>query len=257
MNHQKVYDAIIAKARLENRAKLKRNQEGYVYYENHHIIPKCLNGGNEKENLVLLTAREHFVCHKLLTYIYPKNEKIICAFFRLTFDSSRNRKSSSRDYKYAKEILSEQRSGKPSWSKGKKFSNEHCKNISISRILNKIAVGKNNGMFGKHHSEQSNQKNREKHIGKKDSKKTLIKKSNATKGENNPMYGKSFYVVWVEKYGVEEANKKYNKWKDNEHQSYIKREIKVCPYCGVSGKGAGIIRYHFNNCKHKNKKEEN
>ena len=76
MNHQKVYDAIITKAKLENRVKLKRNQEGYVYYENHHILPKCLNGDNKKENLVLLTAREHYICHKLLTYIYKGNKSI-------------------------------------------------------------------------------------------------------------------------------------------------------------------------------------
>lgn len=31
------------------------------YSEKHHIIPKSLGGNNKKENLVSLTAREHFV----------------------------------------------------------------------------------------------------------------------------------------------------------------------------------------------------
>ena len=32
------------------------------YYEKHHIQPKSLGGSNKKENLVRLTAREHFIC---------------------------------------------------------------------------------------------------------------------------------------------------------------------------------------------------
>ena len=49
---------------IVNRAKL-RNLEGYC--EKHHIIPKSLGGSNAKDNLVKLTAKEHFICHLLLT----------------------------------------------------------------------------------------------------------------------------------------------------------------------------------------------
>ena len=38
-----------------------------IYIERHHIIPRSLGGNNEQSNLVKLTAREHFVCHLLLT----------------------------------------------------------------------------------------------------------------------------------------------------------------------------------------------
>lgn len=61
------YNSIITDVQKQNRKKLKRNQIGYVYYETHHIIPKCLGGNNTKDNLVHLTAREHFACHWLLT----------------------------------------------------------------------------------------------------------------------------------------------------------------------------------------------
>jgi hypothetical protein len=71
MNYDKVYNNLINKAQIELRKKLKRGYENYVYYENHHIIPVCLNGSGSKENKVLLTAREHYVAHKLLFYIYP------------------------------------------------------------------------------------------------------------------------------------------------------------------------------------------
>lgn len=36
------------------------------YKEQHHIIPVSLGGSNNKDNLVELTAREHYICHLLL-----------------------------------------------------------------------------------------------------------------------------------------------------------------------------------------------
>jgi hypothetical protein len=56
MNYEKIYDCIIKRAKT-------RKLEGYV--EKHHIIPKCMGGSNEKQNIVELTAREHFyvICY--------------------------------------------------------------------------------------------------------------------------------------------------------------------------------------------------
>lgn len=63
MNYKKIYNQII-----ENR---KQNKfEGYT--ENHHIIPRSLGGSNKSDNLVSLSAREHFLCHFLLAKMYPK-----------------------------------------------------------------------------------------------------------------------------------------------------------------------------------------
>jgi 5-methylcytosine-specific restriction endonuclease McrA len=52
------YNKIILNAR-------NRIIDGYV--EKHHVIPKSLGGTDEISNLVVLTAKEHFVCHLLLT----------------------------------------------------------------------------------------------------------------------------------------------------------------------------------------------
>jgi hypothetical protein len=49
------------------------------YTELHHITPKCMGGSNDKDNLVRLTAREHYIAHKLLTKIYPDNVKLLHA----------------------------------------------------------------------------------------------------------------------------------------------------------------------------------
>lgn len=55
-----------------NRAK---NKTPCDYSEKHHIIPKSLGGDNSKENLVYLTAKEHFICHCLLPKMLTGDDK--------------------------------------------------------------------------------------------------------------------------------------------------------------------------------------
>lgn len=98
MNYQKIYDDIILNAQ-----NLNRTRKDGTYYESHHIIPKCLGGLDEEINRVLLTSKEHFLCHKLLTYIYTKNRKIACAFHFMA--SNGRHKNSARDYEYAIELV--------------------------------------------------------------------------------------------------------------------------------------------------------
>ena len=70
MNYQKIYNSIIERAK-------DRVPEGYV--ERHHIIPKCLGGSDDKDNLVALTPEEHFLCHVLLVKIYDEHKGLIYA----------------------------------------------------------------------------------------------------------------------------------------------------------------------------------
>ena len=55
------------------------------YTERHHIIPKSLGGSNEFSNLVSLTAREHFVCHILLTKMVTgiQRQKMVHAWWAM------------------------------------------------------------------------------------------------------------------------------------------------------------------------------
>ena len=64
MNYQRIYDNIIS-----NR---KQNPLAEGYGESHHIVPRSLGGTDDKNNLVRITAREHFVCHCLLSKMYEK-----------------------------------------------------------------------------------------------------------------------------------------------------------------------------------------
>lgn len=83
MDYKAIYYKII-----ENAKKETENGNRYVgYYEKHHIQPKSLGGTNDKENLVKLTAREHFICHWLLVKMYDKGtierNKMLCALWRM------------------------------------------------------------------------------------------------------------------------------------------------------------------------------
>ncbi len=63
-----------------------RTRPIFDYTEKHHIIPRSLGGDNSADNLVALTAREHFICHLLLTRITQGQDKkkMISAVFYLT-----------------------------------------------------------------------------------------------------------------------------------------------------------------------------
>lgn len=72
MNYLWHYISLMKKSKAKNRKKLKKSDSNYMYYENHHIFPSSLGGSNNKDNKVLLTAREHFVAHLLLWKYYLK-----------------------------------------------------------------------------------------------------------------------------------------------------------------------------------------
>ena len=147
MDYLKIYNNIINKAILENRTK-KDN-----YFEKHHIKPKCIGGDNSKENLVLLTAREHFICHKLLTLIYPNSDKLHFAFWAMcnqtNGDLKRNYTISSRVYNEAKEQFAIINSR---LHKGKKISEEQKESVRLRMLTNNPLKGKkgvNNHNYGK------------------------------------------------------------------------------------------------------------
>ena len=102
MNYQWHYDRLI-----ETRKLLNRNKKDGNYYENHHIIMKSMGGTNDPENLVLLTAREHFIAHWLLWRIH-RNKQTAFAFFAMCCWENGRRyvNISSRTYEESRYIVS-------------------------------------------------------------------------------------------------------------------------------------------------------
>ncbi len=74
------YLNIIFNAKSLNRKKTKNTHKDHIYYENHHIIPISINPKykNLKQNTwngVLLTPREHFICHALIWKHYKSIDR--------------------------------------------------------------------------------------------------------------------------------------------------------------------------------------
>lgn len=72
------------------------------YVEKHHIIPKSLGGSNKFQNIVTVTAREHYILHLLLTKMTKKKHrsKMIHAAWNMCQQTKpgRNYKVSARLY---------------------------------------------------------------------------------------------------------------------------------------------------------------
>lgn len=173
MNCQLIYNQIIERAQSEERIKGTG-----TYYESHHIVPKCLNGTDATDNLILLTAREHFICHKLLCEIHPTNEKLIYALWAMMNQKNPNQardyKIRAREYERLRILFVESRKGKKHTPesiqkmsesmKGKKhgpMSEEHKQKISEAK------KGTPSERKGKKHTLDARQKMSEAHKGKK------------------------------------------------------------------------------------------
>ena len=94
-----------------------------------------MNGSDEEKNLVLLTAREHFICHWLLVKRYNQNtnerKKMLFAFHKMCFsdpNGTGERINNSRTFE--------------------KYKNEFYKNVSS--IMKDIQTGTKNNQYGKH-----------------------------------------------------------------------------------------------------------
>jgi hypothetical protein len=80
---------------ITNRAKT-RTLDGYK--ERHHVIPHSLGGSDDSNNLVDLTAREHFICHWLLTKMHTGEArgKMINALYMMRGQSTHQKRYESK-----------------------------------------------------------------------------------------------------------------------------------------------------------------
>ena len=120
MNYAKIYESIIEKRKINI-------PTGYT--EEHHIVPRSLDGTDDKTNLVKLTAKEHFICHLLLTKMYPKGSleyyKMSHAFLMMfvsSKDHGGNRYITSKKYEKLK--------------------------VSFSERMTMLQIGENNSQYG-------------------------------------------------------------------------------------------------------------
>jgi hypothetical protein len=140
MDYKKIYDQLM-EARLSIKGERIKQKKSGEYFERHHITPLSMGGnksyGLRSDNIVLLTAREHYLAHRMLWLIY-RTRKMGFAFHKMVFSSSplQQRRFDAKAYEAAKLAMSQcQRGengpmygkgshmkGKPSVNKGKKLA---------------------------------------------------------------------------------------------------------------------------------------
>jgi hypothetical protein len=201
-----IYNNIIERAK-------SRTLEGYK--EKHHIVPKSIGGTDEPENLVELTSKEHYLCHRILTKITEgeNKRKMIYAMKIMTTNCHGHRYvPAGRVFEYVREESRKSQIGVP---------------LSEDR---KMKISKS--LKGKKQSEETKRKRAEKRLGLKHSEETKKKMSQSALGRK-------------------QTPEAIDKIKNARAKQKIVTIQVICPHCGKEGGNRIMPRYHFDNCKFK------
>lgn len=276
MDYEKIYKLLVLK---------RKQQEPADYCEKHHIKPRALGGDNSKANIVKLTAREHFIAHRLLAKIHGGSMwYALSLMMRDNTKSAKGVKVTSRTYEIIKRnnarVRSERMAGARNPFYGKTFTPEQLEKLKGERpsvsgennpnygISNKTknelisftnrykprlnidysVHDKINGMLG---IVTSN--NRRGRLKPKPMKKlacyyrgfALTAEGRDYSGDKNPNYGNGQAISGSK-------NPMYGKKQKTSTKAKIaekaKRRIK-CPHCEKEGNIANMHRWHLDNCK--------
>ena len=227
MNYQMHYDKLMTKA-------FERMIPKEIYSERHHVIPTCLGGINNKNNIVRLLPREHFIAHLLLHKIHPDNSKLSYSLWMMCNGNKkdkRNYKISGRIYEEVRKAFVKILKEREPTFKGKKHTNE-------SNIKNREShIGKPGTWIGKTHTEDSKMKMRDRKVG-------IPIPENIKKNMSQASMGKS---------KSEEHKKNISKAKLGEKNPMFGKKAKrvICPHCSKEVAINLANKLHFDNCKNK------
>lgn len=236
----------------------KRGQTRLIemYTEMHHIIPRSLGGLNSKENITNLTAREHFICHWLLTKIYKNGEEHEKMIYALRLMRAENK----NQFRYYTKITAR--------------VYENLK-IEYSKIQSENMIGVNNPMYGKTHSTEV-----KKQISNRMKIDNPVLKDGVIEKIRNKKLGskrEAFNQEWLDNLSKNHKSKrvdfngalsedtkkkigdKIRGRKQSEEEKLARslankgktREKKLCPHCNEMIAVNTYARWHGDNCKKK------
>jgi ribosomal protein L37AE/L43A len=283
MNYHKIYTSLI---------EFRVNNVPNGYTEKHHIKPRCMGGDDSRFNIVKLTAREHFIAHRLLAKMYGGK-----LWFALSLMSRSGVKSAngvsvnSRLYSYIKEMDSKTRSDLYSGSKnpfyGKTFTDEQLAKMrgdrdSIKGCLNPnygVSDEDRNWLISMIHSYKPRDVDADyslmsfinKSIGifETVNSRGVRRRSKSTELRKLGMYYRGFNITKRDRDYSGTKNPNYgngsaisgskNPMYGKNHSDETKAKISAvaarkvtCPNCGKIGNVANMKRWHFSNCKELN-----
>ena len=111
------------------------------YHERHHIVPKCMGGTNDEENLIDLFAREHYEAHKLLALENPDNRGLQIAWLNMSTTKNQYHKRevvTAEEFEQARKACSRAMSG----SGNPMYGDYLAKKLDVMeyRFLKKVVV---------------------------------------------------------------------------------------------------------------------
>jgi hypothetical protein len=193
VDYEKIYKSLILKRKTSI---LSENEYGEV----HHIIPRCIGGTDDPDNLVRMTAEEHMIAHMLLIKIYPKESGLVYAANMMC-----NRVKNNKEYGWVRRRHAEELS--------KRFTGVPRAPESVEKQIATIKAKYENGYkspsIGNILTEQH--------------KKAISEKNT---GREVPVKERSSLEGYIIRYGEEEGRRKYeekNKKLDSSSIDYFIR----------------------------------
>jgi len=246
MNYKRIYNEII-----ENAQSQCRHRTAY-WTDCHHINPRSLGGDDDPGNLVLLTPREHFVCHWLLTKMHDgqAHHKMLNA---LRMMKAENKYQNRYKTKITARVYENIR-------------------YEYSKLQSKKMLGEGNSFYGKTHTEKAKQKISEANKGREQPDSEKAKQvaaqtgrkraefsdewkanlSKASSGKNNSRYGVVVSEETKRKIGDKIRGTKQSAEtiaKKIAASTGTTRKKKLCPHCGRDIAVNTYPRWHGDNCK--------
>lgn len=142
MNYRAIYEKLVSRAQLRVKPK------GYV--EKHHVLPKCLGGTDEKENIAVLTPEEHYLAHQLLVKMYPGDYRLTYAALRMSVHPNGNRVT-NKLYGWIRKACSK---AHPMYDPKIKstisaFRKKVWEDPEYKKLMSELVQGNKNPMYGK------------------------------------------------------------------------------------------------------------
>lgn len=191
---------------------------GDEYHERHHIVPKCMGGTDNVDNLIDLFAREHFIAHQLLAEENPDNDGLVYALWCMANANNSNKRNcevTAEEYENIRKRYSKARSAAMMGEKHPNFGKHHSE--ETRKKMSNAALGEKNHNFGKSTPDDIRQKISQSMsgeqaywYGKHHTDESKNKMSEANSGANHPQC-KPVYCYELDEYfwGAKAAADKY------------------------------------------------
>lgn len=233
MNYLNIYNQLMMK-----RMKTPSTAE---YTERHHVVPRCMGGNDTSDNLVELSAKEHYVAHHLLYKHYRTSKLAHAWFMMLLCDPNQKRFFTAKQHEAA--------------------TNAH------KRALSETMKGRGNHFYGKTHTDKAKRKISEANKGRVKSKAEILNwtekvASKPKSAEHKSKIGRKGMVMLqnvdtleIVRVSKDDERLQSNNWvnprKINPEKKY------KCKYCSVETNQGNLNRWHNDECKHRPKDMKN